>query len=431
VSSQLYKVDTVAPNVTLGGVSGTAGDNDWYTSVVSQTFNASDATSDLADPSKSSFSQSSGANEEGDNVMIASGDVSDNAGNTATRSAGPFKIDLTNPLANCASAPSGWSQNDVNIRCQPTDAVSGLANTADADFNLSTSVLNGTETANASTGERVVADAAGRTVTAGPISGIKVDKKAPVLTDEGPTTTPDGDNNWYKSAVTNGFKATDGGSGFAPSGNLTKSITNSSGTDEGDAVKIASGAVSDAVGNSALSINSAEFKIDLSDPTNVRFSGGPDADGSYFFGDTPDKPTCAADDNVSGFASCEVTGYSTAVSAPGTHTMTATAKDNAGRTATATRSYTVKAWTFKGFYQPVDMNNMLNTLKGGSTVPIKFELFKGTTELTDTANVKQPLQAQKVNCTSGAGVEDPIELLATGGTSLRYDSTGGQYIYNW
>jgi len=270
-------------------------------------------------------------------------------------------------------------------------------------------------------------DNAGNSASAGPISGNKVDKKAPALADDGPTTQPNGANNWYTSAVTNGFKATDGGSGFAPNGDLTKAFTNSSGTNEGHAVKIASGPVSDAVGNSAASIDSAAFKIDLSDPTNVTFVGGPAADGSYDFGDTPAKPTCTADDAVSGVASCEVTGYSTAV---GSHTMTATATDNAGRTATATRSYTVKAWTFKGFYQPVDMNNVLNTVKGGSTVPIKFELFKGTTELTDTANVNQPLQAQKVNCTTGT-TEDTIELTATGGTSLRYDSTAGQYIYNW
>ena len=58
--------------------------------------------------------------------------------------------------------------------------------------------------------------------------------------------------------------------------------------------------------------------------------------------------------------------------------MTATATDNAGRTATATRSYTVNAWTTKGFYQPVDMDGVYNTVKGGSTVPLKFELFAGT-----------------------------------------------------
>jgi hypothetical protein len=114
--------------------------------------------------------------------------------------------------------------------------------------------------------------------------------------------------------------------------------------------------------------------------------------------------------------------------------MTATAKDNAGRTATAMRTYTVKAWTFKGFYQPVDMSTatttVWNTVKGGSTVPLKFELFKGTTELTDTANVK-PVQSTKVSCSTGTGVEDAIETVATGGTSLRYDTTGGQFIYNW
>lgn len=91
---------------------------------------------------------------------------------------------------------------------------------------------------------------------------------------------------------------------------------------------------------------------------------------------------------------------------------------------------TIGSWTFKGFYQPVDMSGTLNTVKGGSTVPIKFELFKGTTELTDTASINQPLKAAKVACDTGATV-DAIELVATGGTALRYDATGGQFIYNW
>jgi hypothetical protein len=32
--------------------------------------------------------------------------------------------------------------------------------------------------------------------------------------------------------------------------------------------------------------------------------------------------------------------------------------------------------TLKGFYAPVDMgNSVVNTAKGGSTVPLKFEVF--------------------------------------------------------
>jgi len=417
-------IDKVAPTVTLGAATGTSGTNGWYTSVVTQTFNASDALSGLAGPA--SFTKSSGATEEGSNVNIASGVVYDNAGNTASTSAGPFKIDLTDPVANCDSAPSGWSGSDVSINCQASDAVSGLANAADANFSLATSVPTGTETANASTGTRVVTDAAGRSVTAGPINDIKVDKKAPALVSDGPTTQPNAAG-WYKTAVTNGFTATDGGSGFAPSGNLTYSFSKSSGTNEGAAVTIASGAVSDAVGNSTASINSAAFKIDLSDPTNVTFQGGPAANTSYDFGSVPAAPTCIANDAPSGLKSCVVTGYSTAV---GTHTMTATATDNADRTATVTRIYTVNPYTLSGFYSPVDYNGTWNTVKGGSTVPLKFEVFNSLGELTNTSVVKQFI-VKGVACPGSNVVADDIEMLSTGGTALRYDGTGGQFIQNW
>ncbi len=31
----------------------------------------------------------------------------------------------------------------------------------------------------------------------------------------------------------------------------------------------------------------------------------------------------------------------------------------------------------------------------------------------------------------GGGPSDEIELLATGGTALRYDPESGQFVYNW
>ena len=136
--------------------------------------------------------------------------------------------------------------------------------------------------------------------------------------------------------------------------------------------------------------------------------------------------SCTAEDGGSGLASCNVSGYSASI---GQQILTATATDKVGNSSTSTLSYEVKAWTLKGFYEPVNTNGVYNSVKGGSTVPLKFEVFAGPTELTDVAYVK-PLTAVQISCNDSAFV-DEIEMTTAGGTSLRYDSTGGQFIYNW
>jgi hypothetical protein len=54
-------------------------------------------------------------------------------------------------------------------------------------------------------------------------------------------------------------------------------------------------------------------------------------------------------------------------------------------------------------------------------------VFAGLTELTDVSVVST--LAKQVTC--NPGTEDTIEVTATGGTSLRYDTTGRQFIFNW
>jgi hypothetical protein len=75
------------------------------------------------------------------------------------------------------------------------------------------------------------------------------------------------------------------------------------------------------------------------------------------------------------------------------------------------------------------MNGVYNVVKGGSTVPLKFEIFAGTTELTSISDIKSLTYAQ-TSCDAGA-TTDEVEALATGNTILRYDITSGQFIYNW
>jgi hypothetical protein len=181
----------------------------------------------------------------------------------------------------------------------------------------------------------------------------------------------------------------------------------------------------DAAGNEGA----ASFVVSVVDTTApaITWVGGPAAGGSYVFGSVPAAATCTAVDIVSGVVPCDVTGYGTTV---GSHSLMATAVDAAGNTATDSRSYSVSAWTLRGFYQPVDMNGVWNSVKGGSTVPLKFEVFAGSTELTGTSAVLSFTQ-KEVSCQSGSTVTDVIEVTSTGGTTLRYDATGGQFIQNW
>jgi len=243
-----------------------------------------------------------------------------------------------------------------------------------------------------------------------------IDTGNPTISHALSPSNPNGNNGWYKQDVTVTFTCADvGGSGIDT---CVGDITLGEGEDQS-----VTGTATDWAGNTATDTVS-DIDIDKTDPA-VALIGGPEA--SYYFGSDPAAPTCDASDALSGLASCVVTGGGTSV---GAHSYLATATDNAGNTATATLNYTVLAWTANGYYAPVNMGGVLNTVKGGSTVPLKFELFAGSTELTSTSTVTS-FKTQKISCSSSTGTEDAIELVTSGGTSLRYDSTAGQFIQNW
>jgi hypothetical protein len=114
----------------------------------------------------------------------------------------------------------------------------------------------------------------------------------------------------------------------------------------------------------------------------------------------------------------------------GTTTVTCSAQDSHGNNDSKTFKVTVKPFTFLGFFQPVDNIPTLNTVKNGSTVPVKWKLQgQGGIEITDVKAVTAT-NAVKIACASGS--EDTIEEVAmTGATILRYDFTAMQFIFNW
>jgi hypothetical protein len=229
-------------------------------------------------------------------------------------------------------------------------------------------------------------------------------------------------NNWYKQDVSVSFTCNDAGSGV-------QSCEGNTVLGQGADQSVV-GTATDWAGNTATDTVSG-INIDESDPT-VSLVGGPSDGTSYYFGEVPTAPICEASDqpDLSGLdGTCSVdTGAGGA--SVGSHSYKSTVTDRAGNTASATVNYTVLAWTMKGFYQPVDMSGVWNTVKGGSTVPLKFEIFSGSTEQTATSAVKSFTQ-KTVACPNSTATVDEIELTTTGGTSLRYDSTAGQFVQNW
>lgn len=270
----------------------------------------------------------------------------------------------------------------------------------------------------------VTTEGTAQTITSGPscdpagncatgTAVVSLDMTAPLIS---PSITPPTTTGWYVTAPTVGFDCSDTTSGIAT---CTAPVT----LDDG-ANQTISGSATDNAGNTATA-SATGINVDQV-PPGIVWSAGPAPGTTYIFGNVPPAPTCTATDFLSGPDTCSISGYSTAV---GPHTLTATAADIAGNQITENRTYTVTSWTLNGFYQPVDNGNIYNTVKSGSTVPLKWEIFAGPAELTDTSATS--LSVAPVAC--GTYPEDAVEetITNTGNTTLRYDTTTGQFIYNW
>src|SRR5439155_2981277 len=90
-------------------------------------------------------------------------------------------VDREAPDVSCDPPDRSWQASNETIGCTASDAGSGLADAGDSRLTLRTSVAAGTEDAAAGTDAEKVCDAVGNCTTAGPATGLQVDRQPPRL----------------------------------------------------------------------------------------------------------------------------------------------------------------------------------------------------------------------------------------------------------
>jgi hypothetical protein len=243
----------------------------WTNQDVSKPFTANDNLSGLTEADKSFTLRASAESTKDTNGNVVptkvSRTVTDAAGNVSDSRSVTAQIDKTRPVIDGPDFENpGWTNQDVFKTFAANDALSGLAesqqslrltataeSTKDAGGNVVPTEVSGK-----------VTDLAGNESLPRKLSA-QIDKTKPVIEDRGATSGPDGKNGWYVSQVTNTFSASDGLSGFAGQDD-PYTFEKTSGSDEGPAVKINPGTVTDRAGNESEPKDSAEFKIDMTAP---------------------------------------------------------------------------------------------------------------------------------------------------------------------
>src|SRR6185503_17103697 len=136
--------------------------------------------------------------------------------------------------------------------------------------------------------------------------------------------------------------------------------------------------------------------------------------------------SASATDNC-GTANVSYDHASGSVFSVGTTPVTVTATDDVGNSSSCTFNVTV-LYNFTGFFAPVDNLPILNEMKAGQAVPLKFSLSGNKGLNIFAANSPNSVQ---VSCVSGATISEVEETSNAGSSSLTYDATSDRYHYVW
>jgi hypothetical protein len=233
-------------------------------------------------------------------------------------------------------------------------------------------------------------------------------------------------NGWNNGDVSFGFTTGDATSGVASATPGSPVVVGGEG-----AALSASVTVTDNAGNNET-FSTPAVKIDRTAPTVTITSPG---DGASYLLGAQLRAGYSCSESLSVIASCAgpvANGDAIDTSTAGAFSFAVNATDQAGNTASRSHDYSVVVrYSFGGFYSPVDNLPVLNSVKAGRVVPIKWSLLDGDGGyLSDLATFRS-LTSQPFSCSNGGAVDQIEEAVRPGGAVLSYDPLTNQFQYNW
>jgi hypothetical protein len=340
--------------------------------------------------------------------------ATDHAGNTGSATFNVIVEDTTAPTvnvpANMTVEATGSTGGAASFSATASDIVDGALAASCTPASGSTFALGTTLVTCSAT------DHADNTGTAS-FNVTVVDTTAPALTLPGNQTAeatgPSG------AAVSWTASASD-----LVDGSVMPVCTPASGSTFAIATTTVNCSATDHAGNTA----SGSFNVTVRDTTKPTIAYHPDVLVNATSGAgalvTYTNPT--ATDLVDGTVAVTCSPASGTQFALGSTTVTCTATDSHNNTQTSSFKVIV-SFNFSGFFKPIDNLPIVNVVKAGQAIPVKFSLG-GNMGLNIFA-AGYPASGT-IACTTGP--QDPVEETSTaGGSSLSYDATTGQYIYVW
>jgi hypothetical protein len=186
--------------------------------------------------------------------------------------------------------------------------------------------------------------------------------------------------------------------------------------------------VSDASGNAAVQVTRTVNVVDTTKPV-ITLIG--EAVVTVKIGATYTELGATANDNYDGDITANIITKGTVdTSKIGSYKITFDVNDASGNAAAQVVRTINVVYDFKGFLQPIDMNGVVNSMKAGSAVPIKFSLG-GDMGLTVFAT-GYPTSALVKDFALTLPTDIVESQINTAGNSvLTYDAATGQYTYVW